>query len=245
MDKVLKKARRLAELSAEVLGESLSEVYLFGSAARGDYKAGHSDLNLLLVFSKLGREEIRKSAALMKRLGKEVSILCLTTDYINTSLDTFPLEFLDMKLYHQALYGEDKLKGLQIDPAHLRLQIERELKAKLTLLRQSAICGGCSEKTMISLLEDHFSALTAVFQGMIYLRDAEVPAKRKELFARMEAELGIEEGLFENLANLGKKGRLTRGKSAEDTYFALLDTMERLAGEIDDWAPEPAEQSSR
>ena len=40
------------------------------------------------------------------------------------------MEFLNFKLVHHTLYGEDLLAGLEIDKKDLRLQCERELKGK-------------------------------------------------------------------------------------------------------------------
>ncbi len=242
MYREVRKARKIAESAVDALGEALTGVYLYGSSARDEYVSGRSDINLLLVFTTLNREDLKKTAALLRKFGRGFSFLCLTENYISTSLDTFPLEFLDMKLHHQTLHGSDLLSRLEIGRGHLRLQIERELKAKLTLLRQSAIVSGCSERTMSENLSGHLPAMAAVFQGIFYLRHGEAPSRREELFARVSEDSLAPKDLIESLAYIQKKGRMPAGRQVEDVYFTLVETMERLSEEIDEWAPESADR---
>jgi predicted nucleotidyltransferase len=80
--------REIADLVAERIqrsyGPRLKAVYLYGSAARGDYRAGRSDIDLLAVlddfeshFQEIDRTgEIRQEVSL--RFGEIVSIQFLT-----------------------------------------------------------------------------------------------------------------------------------------------------------------------
>ena len=63
----------------------------------------------------------------------------MTPEYIRTSLDVFPVEFLNFKLIHATVFGEDIFESLEINRMDLRRQCERELKVKLVSLRQGYI----------------------------------------------------------------------------------------------------------
>jgi len=175
----------------------------------------------------------RKLPSSSGKFGGGVILMCLTEEYLLTSLDTFPLELLDMKLNHITLQGEDILSRLQIVPEHLRLQCERELKAKLSLLRQGLIARGCREKELSALLADHFPALAAILQGIIYLRCGETPKKRADLYQIASDELGIPQKLLTDLKTLQAKGRLPFNTKTEDLYFQLIDIVDKLAREVD------------
>ena len=233
MDKPLQRARKISGALIRELQPALTGVHLFGSAARDEYVPGHSDLNLLLVFDELDRNSLKKTSVLQRKFGGGVVLMCLTKEYILTSLDTFPLELLDMKLNHITLQGEDVLSRLQIVPEHLRLQCERELKAKLSLLRQGLIARGCREKELSALLADHFPALAAILQGIIYLRHEEAPQKRAELYLKAADELGLPQKLLTDLKTLQTKGRLPFNIKTEDLYFDLINVIDQLAREVD------------
>ena len=57
--------------------------------------------------------------------------LIMTQDYIQNSLDSFPLEFLEIQQHHLCLFGQDSFAELSFYQPHLRLQCERELKSML------------------------------------------------------------------------------------------------------------------
>lgn len=176
---------------------------------------------------------MKKISAFQNKFGAKVSLICLTEDFIDSSLDTFPLELLDMKLHHLTLVGKDILAGLQIATEHLRLQCERELKAKLSLLRQGLITHGCKEKELCSLIIQHLPALTAIFQGIIFLRHGEAPENRRELYDKAVEELGIPKDLMSDLKSIKEKGRFRFGAKTEDLFFRLIEAVERLSQEVD------------
>ena len=211
----------------------LSAVYLFGSLARGEYIPGHSDINLLLILNDSSVTPLKKASVLQRKFGENVNLLCLTREYILTSLDTFPIELLDMKAHHIRLYGEDILPGLQISKEHLRLQCERELKAKISLLWQGLVgCGG-DDKGLYEILAGHFSSLAALIQGIVYLYVENIPMRRTELYKLAESKLGLRAELMSDLEKIGKVSGMLKRKGIENLYLELMQVMEKLSREVD------------
>ena len=70
--------------------------------------------------------------------------LFMDREYIERSLDSFPIEFLEHEGCYAVLYGEDVLADLHIDPPDLRLQIERSSRAN-----GSTCCRDGSTRTAI------------------------------------------------------------------------------------------------
>ena len=121
-----------------IFGSDLLSIILYGSGARGEYIPQKSDINFLILLSENGIDNLSKAFEVVSRGHKSrVSTpLFLTKNYIQASLDVFPIEFLNLKSYYQVVYGEDVLQGLVIEKKFVRLQCEREIKGKLLQLRQ-------------------------------------------------------------------------------------------------------------
>ena len=123
----------------DIYGKDLVSIILYGSAASGNYIPKKSDINFLIVLSEAGINRLQQSFKTVEKWHKRnVSTpLFLTKSYISSSLDSFPIEFLNMQKSYQVVFGEDVLKELSFEKRHLRLQCERELKGKLLQLRQA------------------------------------------------------------------------------------------------------------
>ena len=63
--------------------------------------------------------------------------LFMTESQIEKSLDSFPIEWLEIQERHLLLEGDDVLAGLEVPRTYLRLQCEHELRGKHIQLRQA------------------------------------------------------------------------------------------------------------
>ncbi|HJT24977.1 MAG TPA: nucleotidyltransferase domain-containing protein, partial [bacterium] len=110
-------------------GENLASLILYGSAADGDFHAGHSDLNLLCVLRDTAFPSLAKIAPAVDwwRRKEQPAPLCLTRQELQDSADVFSIEFLDMKHRYRVLYGEDVLRDLAVQMNLHRRQLEYEL----------------------------------------------------------------------------------------------------------------------
>lgn len=126
----------LAQVDA-VLGERYSAV-LYGSASRGDWHPARSDINLLLVADALQPGDLRGLGGALAALPASwrTPPLLFTRQEWRAGVDVFPIELADMILSHEVLRGSDPLHGLQVDPAQLRVALEREFRTKVIRLRQ-------------------------------------------------------------------------------------------------------------
>src|SRR5262245_37665442 len=95
-DPVLK--TMVAKLS-DSLGDRLTSVVLYGSAARREHHAGTSDLNLLVVTSDLrapSLEALGPAFAWWRRQGQPAPRIFSATTLADET-DVFPIEFLDIR----------------------------------------------------------------------------------------------------------------------------------------------------
>lgn len=119
------------------LGQGYSAV-LYGSAARGDFIPGRSDINLMLVLDELTPTILKSLSRGFSTWRKAIAEppLILSRSEWDRANDAFPIEITDMRLSYRVLRGTDPLEGVQVDHADLRKALEREFRGKLLRLRQ-------------------------------------------------------------------------------------------------------------
>ncbi|MCI0405517.1 MAG: hypothetical protein L0209_05525, partial [candidate division Zixibacteria bacterium] len=190
---VPEKLARFVEKLKAVFAERLLGVLLFGSAARGAYVPKRSNINLLVALERVGPRELAEYRKLRPEVEKPplAAPLFLDPTYVRYSTDTFPLEFLDIRSFHVLLSGQNILQGITIDPKHLRLELEREIKGKLLLARQAYLESDGDEARLLSILSRSFNSLRVIFFGIVHLRENRIVRDVRELVERVSEHFGL------------------------------------------------------
>lgn len=188
----------------EIFGNDLISIILYGSAAGKDYRPGKSDINFMIVLSEEGIEHLDKAFRTLSRWQKRrVAVpLFLTENYIETSLDVFPIEYLNFQRNHILVYGRDVLKDLSFNPELVRLQCEREIKGKLLLLREAFLETGGKGRALREVMIQSIQAFLAFFDALLYLKGEEIPEKRRDAIRKTGETLQLDAGLFEKLLDI-------------------------------------------
>jgi len=183
----------------EVFGSDLISLMLYGSAAGGSYVKGKSDINILVVLTPEGMNRLDGALTVVKNWRKQnVTVpLVMTKDFIATSLDSYPIEFLNMQNNSTLIYGEDVLKGLTFKPEDLRLQIERELKAKILLLRKEYLGSEGSVRDLRNLIGRSVTAFVSIFNALLYLKTGSAPKDKRATMNEMGRAFGLDSGVFD------------------------------------------------
>ncbi len=197
-------AEGFAAQMKNTFGKELQSLLLVGSAARGDYKPGKSDVNTLVILTPEGMDWLEKSYPILQSWRKKGLAVphFMMPDAVTRGLDSYPLEFLDFRTFHKVVLGPDILTGISIPLQPLRLQIEREMRGKLFLLRQIFASEAGHSKQLRTVLLRAISVFTAVFQGILELGNKPIPANRSELFREAASYAGFSERVFLNILEL-------------------------------------------
>ncbi|NPV06290.1 MAG: nucleotidyltransferase domain-containing protein [Syntrophaceae bacterium] len=222
-----------------IYGNGLLSVILYGSGARGDYIAGKSDINFLVVLAKDAPDGLEKLLPLIPKWRKKAvaTPVIMTKDFIGSSLDAYPVEFLNMKRHYEVAFGEDVLAQLAFDEKALRLQCERELKGKVMLLRTRFLETADKAQELRALLAASITAFLSVFVALLALKGREAPRGRREIVAAVAESFGIETAPFLRCIDLreGEKG-LTLPE-LRGIFRSYTEQIEKLIGAVD--APGP------
>lgn len=178
--------------------DHLISVFIYGSAAGENYIPKISDINSAFIFKDLPFLSLKNSLkTVSKGIPKKIAApLFLTRGHIETSLDVFPIEFLDMKENHVLLYGTDILSALKIKGEHIRLFCEQQIKGKLIRIRQAYLEIGLKKKGMEALLKESLRSLIPVFRNLIRLRGNQPPVKKEEIVKQLCREFDLDENIF-------------------------------------------------
>ena len=149
-------------------GSSLISIIAYGSAVGKDYIPGKSDINIMVVLDDVGMEGLDKSFDAVKKWRKKgVDVpLFLTEGYIKSSLDVFPIEYMNFQKRYELLFGKDVLADLTFDREHVRLQCERELKGKLLLLREAFLESQGQAGAMRDVIGRSIMTFAAIFKAL-------------------------------------------------------------------------------
>ncbi len=159
----------------EIWGNDLQSLLLYGSYLGPDFQPGRSDLNLMAVVRRDDPEKLFRSRRLVASFHRRRRLVPLffTAEFLEESLDTFPVEFEAIRRRYRVLHGSDPVAGLSPSKADLRLQLEREIKENIIRFRQGILFGweipsllGSSVKSMRILLESARLAFPGRFEDL-------------------------------------------------------------------------------
>lgn len=173
-----KRAQDFARSLVERYGDEVVSVVLYGSAARGDYKEGLSDLNTLVLLRTISPELLRRGTEIARAWAEEGNPppLMFSESEWYASADVFPIELGDIAEAHVVLHGTDPFEGMKIDWEHLRLQCEHELRSKQIQLREQYMLLSTDPAAIGQLLAHSFPTFLTLFRAA--LRVAGVAAPR-------------------------------------------------------------------
>lgn len=218
-----------------VFGDELVSIVLYGSGASPHYRHGKSDLNFMIVLGEKGIEALDRAFQAVKKWQKRgVAIpLILTEEYLDTSLDVYPIEYLNFRKHYIVVYGKDVLEGLRFDRGRLRLQCEREIKGKLLLLRHTFLGSGGSERVLRQAVIRSIPAFTAIFEALLYLKEETAPQERRERVRAVCKAFELDGGVFERLLDIREEKIRPPQDEMNRLFKDYLKAVRKLAELVD------------
>lgn len=214
----------------KIFGSELEGIVLFGSAVRGEFMPGRSNLNVLLVMSSYKLAVLKKYDHIHKRWSKEQVVvpLFLTAADLQSAATVFPLEYQDIQESHRLLWGQDPFVGLKIDSRNVGVGVLQTLRGNLLRLRQRLVEGRSTEEAITILLSLSVTGLLPALRGLQRLLNRPVLAHGEPLLKDIESQLAIDlTGLRDAL--LLKRGQISPGQKEVprlmDRYIESLTNL--------------------
>jgi len=238
-EKVMARAGSFAGELLREKGDVIHSIHLVGSCLTADFDEKRSDVNSVVVLGAMDFAFVRFLAGIGRKYKKKgvAAPLVMTPEYIKSSLDVFPVEFLDFRLIHKTVHGPDVFKGLELDREHLRLQCERDMKTMLIRLRQGYISVLGDKRLIEGLLTGSITGCIPVFRAMIDILKAPPPVIRHDVIELFQKLTGVDGKAFEK-ALLLKSGRMKPSKDEMNALFEeYYEAVEKTGNVIDKLQP--------
>ncbi len=229
-EKMRTPVREYAQRLQAACGDNLLGLTLYGPIVTAEFNVSRQSAQNLLVLQDVDLQLLRTIARDGNQFGRQhiAAPIVMTPQYINDSLDTFPLELIEIQLTHITILGTDHFDGLKFEDAHVRLQCERELKTQLIGMRQGLLAAAGREKLLGSLEVNSARKLLRTMQGLLWLKG------QKDVRNEADIVAGTEELIDKQLPGI----RVALDGSAEhgwQQYVDLYEDLEALRKKVDAW----------
>jgi predicted nucleotidyltransferase len=219
----------------QAFGSDLLSLMLFGSAAGGGYVKGKSDINVLVVLTPEGMNRLDNALPLVKSWKKRnVAVpLVMTKAFMESSLDSYPIEFLNMKNNSVLIYGENVLSQLAFEPQDLRLQIEREMKSKILLLREGYLESEGQARPIRNLIGKSLTAFVSIFNALLYLKTGAAPHDKHKTISEMNKIFGIHTDVFAMCFDIKQGADKLSSEEVISVFKKYLSEAEKVCHHVD------------
>lgn len=196
LDRVVESMRgpiqKYADEIRALAGDNALALTLFGAIAAGSFDKARHTVRNVLVLQSVDLEMLRRLSRDGAKLGKaRISApLIMTPAYIRASLDTFPLELIEIHQCHLTLFGEDHFAALAPSDAHVRLQCERELKTTLIAMRQGLLAAAGRERLIGVMETDAGERMVRTLRGLLWLKGQRDARPGAQVVSDVEAIIG-------------------------------------------------------
>jgi hypothetical protein len=231
---------KIAPMIDEIIGEhpqNVHSIHIVGSATAPDFNEKLSNINSIVVLRDMNLNFIDFLAPLGKKYGKKriAAPLVMTPEYIFRSVDEFPVEFLDFKLLHKTVFGEDIISDIKIKKQPLRIQCAREIKIKLFGLRQGYLSSMGKKGYLKEGLIRSITGSMSLFRAIINLLGNEPPIQRADVIKALGNATGIKTDIFIKLLML--KGKTIKPSDQElriilEQYYKALESVEKTLDDL-------------
>ncbi len=213
-----------ARLIDELFPSSAKALTCFGRVLTDFFDEHRDTVASVLVVDAIDLDTLKQLAHHGSRLGglRISAPLIMTPSYIRGSLDTFPLEMLEIQQKHVTLFGEDFFLDLPIEAEHIRLECEREFKGMLIQLRQGLLKAADQEFVLAEIQHGIGESMVRTLRGLLWIKGRKEPVPRDEVIDSAAALTGRKLS--------GLRPALDAGyEPGWDDFKALYDDVEALS----------------
>lgn len=206
---------------------------LYGSAARGEFVPGRSDVNLMLVPDHVDPEVMAELSTALRdwELEKQPPPLLLSREELLRGTDVFPIEITDIKVAYQVLRGDDPVAGLTVQPSDLRRALERELRGKQLRLRQAYAAFREKPEMLGPVAQGSIAVILVLFRSVLCLVGQPVPDTSPETVNAAAAALGVNAELLGDILKHRARKDWSMDRERFEEYMATVAQVVRKVDE--------------
>jgi hypothetical protein len=219
----------LVEELVRCLGDALQCLLIYGGIARGRYRVGQSDVNLMLIVDDARADRVDAIAEPLRAgwLEARVRPYIVAQTELGALTEAFPTLVLDIQRYNFVVHGTNLLSDIAVDAEDLRRRVEQELaNVALRLRNRQASVRGNALASTAALLQAA-RPLALALGGLLQVAGHSLPAEDRSaaLFAKAATVFGLDAKALAQLAELRQDA--SAAADADALYCAILDCTTR------------------
>ena len=229
--------QQLSNVIPAGLGNELLMLVVYGPHAKAAKSAAVADrrspISILLVVKTLDVELLSQIAVAMRRIrGRErMSPMVLSLEELKSSIDVFPITFLDMQHDYRLLAGKDILGDLVVPAGHLRLRCEQELKNLVLRMQSIYLLQESHPRRLRVALRDNYRFFQRTVRAVFRLTGTEF-ATEEDFLSQVVGQLGLDEQVLERVDRFCKNTE-QRGQAVVNLFVAFLLQVHQAAAFVD------------
>ncbi|MDD5067087.1 MAG: hypothetical protein PHF84_08585 [bacterium] len=220
----------------DAFGNNLVSLLVYGSYVKGNFIEKRSDINLFMICRKINPDQLASLYRFIRHWRRKINLalpLLLTESEVRNSTDIFPMEYLDIREFHQVLYGKDIFRNLRINDSFLRLELENQVKSKLIFLRSSFMRSSRHPRYLKSVLFNTLATVHVILNNLIKLHHKKSSDSIDSLVLEAETILKTPLTVLQKMIRL-KQGRLRLKRNELVSLFKeFILEMEKLSEHVD------------
>jgi hypothetical protein len=219
----------LIDCACKTMGNQLSSIILYGSAAEGKMRAT-SDINLLFILNQFTSETIdplRETLRLAQTMAN-IKVMFIMRDEIAKAAEAFAMKFADIEHRHVVIFGEDLLKNLSITREAKIQRLQQVLLNLAIRLRERYAIASLREEQLAMVLADITGPLRVAAATILELQGK--PAESiKAALERLAPSLSVADWqqALSNLSIVRETRKLPPG-AASSTCFKVLSMLQNM-----------------
>lgn len=233
---------RLKDELVRAAGTNLAGLLLYGGLARGRYRPGKSDINVVVLLNEVSAPALTAIGPALRAARRAAGVvpMILTPAEVAPAAVVFPIKFLDIRDHHMVLHGADPFAALDVPREQLRLRVVQELR-NLTFRTRLRFVAGLDDRTMQeATLANAARPLAVELTALLRLAGKEVPAEDRSaaIFQSAATSFSLD---GEALARLAA---LRQGEPVGDDLPALFTRLFTLLTKLIEVAENLKEKSA-
>lgn len=228
LDKILKRVAK--ELQA-TLGDGLLSLVLANASNLANYVPNRSEVQLLLVLKQCKAQELKLVAPIIHAARRELvlDVQILAEHDLHSSTDVFPLKLLQIQQSYQLLCGHDFFGNLLVEPDHLRLACEREVKTLLMRLRHLFLMQSGHRLSLRDTLADSVQGVFQLIRCALQLSGFGAPDAEEDLLEKAENSLGVNPAALIRVFMLKFETQKVDPTAMDKIFADYLESVEAIA----------------
>jgi hypothetical protein len=171
--------RRMRDDLGRAAGSNLAGLILYGGLARGRYRAGQSDVNVVVLLHDVSAPSLAAVAPALQaaRRAAAVEPMLLTPGEVPAAAVSFPTKFLDIREHHVVLAGADPFANLDVPREAVRQRVAQQLRNLALRIRRRYLTAVDKPDAQTAALAGIARPLALETAVLLRLADKPLPAE--------------------------------------------------------------------